>query len=101
MRISAVAQAATASVSLPRLIIGSLTLEKRVLNSVNRAAVFVGVAPPVTAARLDVSYWVTTSQSDRTLLLAFSTALLEHREAVVEVGDAIVGTLDWQAEGPA
>lgn len=53
------------------------------------------------ATRLDVSYWVTTSHSDRTLLLAFSTALLEHREAVVEVGDAIVGTLDWQAEGPA
>lgn len=48
--------------------------------------------------RLDVSYWVLNPESARTLMLSFSTTLVQFHDAVVELGDAIVSSVMWREQ---
>jgi hypothetical protein len=54
----------------------------------------------VTAAdqlgRLDLSYWVLQPGATRTLLMAFSTSMVDLREPVTGLCDAVVATVTWR-----
>jgi len=52
---------------------------------------------------IEADYWIAAADPNRVALITFSTALAEYEEEMLELFDAVVGTLRWPtpAEAPA
>ncbi len=46
---------------------------------------------------IEADYWIAASEPNRVALITFSTALAEYKEEMLELFDAVVGTLRWPA----
>lgn len=44
---------------------------------------------------VEADYWIAAAQPNRVALITFSTALAEYEEEMLELFDAVVGTLSW------
>jgi hypothetical protein len=44
---------------------------------------------------IEADYWIAAAEPNRVALLTFSTALAEYEEEMLELFDAVVGTLRW------